>query len=180
MARVVPAVGIVAEQEFEAARRIIPALTGYSDYRDWLDAREGFALGLSAAGVERSLISVDLSSFAAWCGMTGEPCDETALDAFAAITLTVRRSGAWRAFAVLSAVDFRAYCAVAGLEPNSRRGWLRHRRTEKAAAARAACVVVETPVRIENFLDWCESLQQAPCDSSLDRYARLLLEALVG
>jgi len=159
---------------------MIPALAGYSDYRDWLDAREGFALGLSAAGAECSLICVDLTSFAAWRGMTGEPCDETALDAFAAITLIVRRSGAWRAFATLSAVDFRAYRAAAGLEPNSRRGWLRRRRAERAAAATPACAVVETPVRIENFLDWCESLKQAPCDSSLDRYARLLLETLVG
>lgn len=53
-------------------------------YEDWLDEREGLAIGLSAAGVRAITITVNLDKFLAWCATEAVTADENALDRFAA------------------------------------------------------------------------------------------------
>ena len=81
------AVGIVAEDEFADAQAAIGELAEYGDYEDWLDARCGLLIGLAMAGIDASMVVVDLSSFLGWRDRTGKPADERALDAFASATL---------------------------------------------------------------------------------------------
>jgi hypothetical protein len=79
------AIGIVAEDEFADTRAAIAELKGYSDYEDWLDARWGLCIGLAMAGVNASMVVVDLASFLRWLDRTGKVADERTLDAFASL-----------------------------------------------------------------------------------------------
>ena len=49
--------------------------------------RCGLLIGLAMAGIDASMVVVDLSSFLGWRDRTGKPADERALDAFASATL---------------------------------------------------------------------------------------------
>ena len=175
-------IGLVAEREFERARTEIVELTAYPCYCDWLDAREGLQIGLSMAGVEATTVCVSLSSFLKWTALTGASRDERALDAFAALAGAVREADALRVLAVVGGYDFathpRQVAAFAGRRDY--RGWLRHRRTMRAAAIADGLHVEELPIRLDGFAEWSACLRQGVCEAALDRYAHLLLEHLTS
>jgi hypothetical protein len=84
------AIGVVAERDFERARRLLPSLREYADYRDWRDEREGHWMGLAIAGVPVPMVVVSLASLAAWRALAaGAPGDET-LDILAARIAALR------------------------------------------------------------------------------------------
>jgi hypothetical protein len=176
------AIGLFAEREFARARAEIADLAGCLDYDDWLDSREGVQIGLAMAGVDATTVCVSLSSFLEWCGLTGASSDERALDAFAALALTVRNSRASKVLAVVSEFDFVTHflevAAFAGRRDYQ--GWARHRREIRAKAIAAGLRVEELPVRVGGFVEWCACLRQEASEAALDCYAQLLLEYLTS
>lgn len=176
------AIGLLAEREFERARASIPDLADYSNYWDWLDSREGLQIGLSMAGVDAPTVCVSLSSFLEWLGLTGASSDERALDAFAALALTVRNSPAPKTLAVVSEFDFATHFLEVAAFAGRRdfQGWARHRRAIRAKAVAAGLRVEELPVRVGDFVEWCACLRQKASETALDCYAQLLLEYLTS
>jgi hypothetical protein len=175
-------IGLVAEREFARAQAEIADLAGYIDYDDWLDSREGLQIGLSAAGVDAATVRVSLRSFLEWRDLTGASSGQAALDAFAALALSVRNSRALNVLAVVGEDDFAARSldvpAFAGRRDYQ--GWARHRRALRAKANAIGWGVEELPVRVGSFVEWCACLGQNPSETALDRYAQLLLEHLTS
>lgn len=175
-------IGLVLERNFERAQAELGDLAHFTDYDDWLDLREGLQIGLSMAGGDAATVCVSLSSFLEWRGLTGASSDQRALDAFAALSLTMRTSRSTKVLATVSESEFAAHplevAAFAGRRDY--RGWLRHRRGIRAKAIAAGLRVEELPVRLGDFLGWCVCLGQSACEAALDRYAELLLEHLTS
>jgi hypothetical protein len=173
-------IGLVAEREFALAQAEIADLARYIHYDDWLDSREGMQIGLSAAGVDAAMVRVSLRSFVEWRDLTGASSDQPALDAFAALALTVRNSRALNVLAVVGEDDFAArsleVAAFGGR--GDYQGWARHRRALRAKAIAAGLRVEELRIRVGSFLEWCACLGQNASEAALDRYAQLLLEYL--
>ncbi|MGD1015891.1 MAG: hypothetical protein ABR863_05550 [Roseiarcus sp.] len=176
------AIGLLAESEFEQARASISDLADHRNYGDWLDSREGQQIGLSMAGVNAATVCVSLSSFLEWRGLTGASSDERALDAFAALALIVRNSPASKALAVVSEFDFATHSLEVAAFAGRRdyQDWARHRREIRAKAVAAGLRVVELPVRVGGFVEWCACVRQEACEAALDCYAELLLEFLTS
>jgi hypothetical protein len=176
------AIGFLPEREFERARASISDLADYRNYWDWLDSREGLQIGLSMAGVDAPTVCVGLSSFLEWRGLTGASSDERALDAFAALALTVRNSRASKVLAVVSEFDFATHSLEVAAFAGRRdyQGWARHRRAMRAKAIAAGLRVEELPVRVGGFVEWCACLRQEASEAALDCYAQLLLEYLTS
>jgi hypothetical protein len=74
---------LIKRDEFELVSAIIPHLSSYRDYEDWLDFREGSAFALAMSGVEARLIEIDLAGFLKWCRRTSARPNQQALDAYA-------------------------------------------------------------------------------------------------
>ncbi|MGD0184202.1 MAG: hypothetical protein ABSC25_03020 [Roseiarcus sp.] len=178
----VTVVGRVGENDFERAQAEIRDVAAYVDYDDWLDALDGLQIGLSMAGVDATAVCVDLSAFLQWRDLTGASCDQSALDAFAALSLTMRGSRAPKALAVVSEFDFAMHPAEVAAFADGRdyRGWLRRRRETRASAVAAGRQVAELPIRLEGFREWRACVGQGACEAALDRYAQLLLEHLTS
>lgn len=181
--QVKPAViGLVVGREFVPAQAEIADLAGYIDYDDWLNSREGLQIGLSAAGVDAAMVRVSLRSFLEWRDLTGASSDQPALDAFAALALTVRNSCALNVLAIVGKGDFAAHSpqVPAFARRGDYQGWMRHRRALRAKAIATGLRVEEFPVRVGSFVEWCACLGQNPSEAALDRYAQLLLEHLAS
>jgi hypothetical protein len=175
------AIGLLAESEFEQAQASISDLADYRDYWDWLDSREGLQIGLAMAGVDTATVCVSLSSFLEWRGLTGASSNERALDAFADLALIARNSRASKVLAVVSAFDFATHSLeVAAFAGRDYQDWARHRREIRAKAVAAGLRVVELPVRVGGFVEWCACVRQEACEAALDCYAELLLEFLTS
>lgn len=176
------AIGLLIERDFEGARATIDDISSCRTYSDWLDLREGLQIGLSMAGVDVPMVRVALSSFLQWRDLTGSSSGERALDAFAALALTVRNSCTLRVFAIVTELDLAARALdVHVLDgPRDYPSWARHRRAMRAKAIAAGLQVQELPVRIKDFSEWCACLGQDPSEPALDRYAQLLLEHLTS
>ncbi len=176
------AIGLLAENEFEQARASVSDLADYRSYDDWLDSREGLQIGLAMAGVDAATACVSLSSFLEWRGLTAASSDERALDTFAALALIVRNSPESKVLAVVSEFDFATHsfevAAFAGR--CDYQGWARHRREIRAKAVAAGLRVVELPIRVGGFVEWCGCLRQEASEAALDCYAHLLLEYLTS
>jgi hypothetical protein len=76
-------VGVVSAADFKRAQRLIPELSSYGGYDDWLDSRYGRVMGPSLGGADASLVTVVLNDFLRWCDNRGIRPSEAALDAFA-------------------------------------------------------------------------------------------------
>jgi hypothetical protein len=178
----VTVIGRVSENEFARAQAEIGDVAAYIDYDDWLDALEGLQLGLSMAGVDATMVCVDLSSFLQWRDLTGAASDQSALDAFAALSLAMRSPRGAQALAVVSEFDFAMHPTEAAAFAGRRdyRGWMRRRRGKRAIAVAAGRRVVEMPIRLEGFREWRACVGQDACEAALDRYAHLLLEHLTS
>jgi hypothetical protein len=174
-----PAIGLLAETEFEARAEVL-WLDGYSDYEDWLDSRLGLQMGLAMSGVDAALVEVGLAEFREWCALARTTPNEDALDAFATLALNARNEAAPRVLAELDEADFsRRRLEIAPVAGGSGfRHWRRQRETMRAALTAAGVRFESLPVRVDNFLAWCACVDERPSESTLDRYAGLLLEHL--
>lgn len=76
-------IAALSQAEFQIARGIIPELSRYAGYDDWLDRRYGRFIGLSTGGADAELVMVRLLDFLDWCSDREIGASETALDAFA-------------------------------------------------------------------------------------------------
>jgi hypothetical protein len=73
----------LAEGDYRLARMIVPELSAFEDYEDWLDFRTGMLWGLEMAGFTVSLVPVRLAEFAVWREKTSILPSISALDLFA-------------------------------------------------------------------------------------------------
>lgn len=174
-----PAIGLIADTEF-AARAEVSWLDNYSNYEDWLDSRLGLQMGLAMSGVDAPLVEVGLAEFREWCALARTMPNEDTLDTFAALVLNARNGASPRVLAVLDEADFsrrRLEIApvVGGL---GLRQWRLRREAMRAALAAAGVRYESLLVRIDSFLAWCACVDERPSESTLDRYARLLLDHL--
>lgn len=79
-------IGLLNRPDFIQLKRECAVFPFPDHYDEWLDEREGLQIGLSAAGVETTITTVDLTLFLEWCGRLSRPIDNDSLDAFAAAT----------------------------------------------------------------------------------------------
>lgn len=173
-------IGLIGPEEFEQGRSIIAGLEAYSSFLDWLDCREGLQIGLSLAGVDATLMRVQLAGFVLWCDMTGCVPSLRSLDAFAAFIEALRRAPPPAVVARIEAPQFAAHRGQLAAFDGERdyAAWTSRRRGIRERADAAGLRVVEQPVRIDKFLEWCACVGEARSEAALDNYAALLLEYL--
>jgi len=173
-------IGLVDGDEFDHAQAAIPGLAGYFDYDDWLDRREGLQIGLDMVGVQTTIVRIDLTSFLEWKRLTGAGADESALDAFAAVTLAMRTASVSKVLATISKSNFAQHSAslVAIAHGRDYGRWSRYRQALRVKIEALGGRVEQLPVRMPDFLAWCACLGQAASEEALDRYAQLTLERL--
>src|SRR5579862_4574907 len=63
----VEVVAALGEEDFRRACASIPNFAQSLDYEDWLDDRYGLTVGLCSSGVDARIVTVELSTFLAWC-----------------------------------------------------------------------------------------------------------------
>lgn len=73
----------LTEGDYRLARMIVPEMSTFEDYEDWLDFRTGVFWGLEMAGFTVNLVPVDLSEFAIWRETGSIISSISALDRFA-------------------------------------------------------------------------------------------------
>jgi hypothetical protein len=73
----------LTEGDYRLARMIVPEMSAFEDYEDWLDFRTGVFWGLEMAGFTVNLVPVDLSEFAIWRETRSMISSISALDRFA-------------------------------------------------------------------------------------------------
>ena len=171
------AIGLVSCNEFAQARAAVAGLNDYVDYQEWLDVREGLQMSLAMAGVDARVVTVLLSSFLTWCKLSNVVPTEQALDAFAAAHASFRAASA--AAALVQRADFELY--IDALEAFADCGtyekWLRRR---EAAYRTQRSSIVDFPVNVGDFIAWCECLGESTSETSLDKYATLVMEYLMA
>jgi hypothetical protein len=174
-------IGLIGPDEFDMGRSVVAGLEAYPTFSDWLDCREGLQIGLSLAGVEATLIRVRLAGFMLWCDLTACSPSLCSLDAFAASVDALRRAPLSAVVAEIDSRQFAAHCGrLAAFEGQCDYGaWSERRRRIRERAAAAGLRVVEQPVRIGKFVDWCACVGEAGSEAALDTYAALLHEYLV-
>ncbi len=172
--------GLISERDFVRARPVVAGLEDYDDYADWLDAREGFQMAHSLAGVDAAPVLVEFEAFLRWCALTESEPSETALDKLATLARAFAGPRQPAVFARVSEGEFAQYSqAVPALQAaRDSAEWRERRARARACGAGLGLQVEEMPVRMEAFVGWCGCLGQAASESALDRYAELLLEEL--
>ena len=184
-----PNVEVVAafgEDDFRQARAAIPDFAQSLDYEDWLDDRYGLTVGLCSSGVDARIVTVDLSTFLAWCRSAGLTPSETNLRHFAGVVAGLRDRSTGRSatttFAQVSEADFAFYFdqVEAFGSADDYNAWTARREAAVQAAQAAGKIVFQTPTPIGAFLEWTRCLGQDSCEAFLDRYAALMLEAIAG
>ena len=175
-------VGMLSPEAFALAAITIPALSGYSDYEDWRDAREGLQMGLAFAGVDAELTPVSLTALLAWSRLAKIEPDETALDRLAALARAVRLAPRAVALATFTRRDFEDWVDRRDATCDARDfdDWRRRRRARRAELIAAGAGVFELPVRLDDVVAWCVCLGRPACENSLDAYAELMLELLAA
>ena len=73
---------LISADQFEIARRVIPELSSYQDYDDWLDYQYGRFMGWSLGGLDTELVTIALEDFLKWCLDNQFSPSERALDEF--------------------------------------------------------------------------------------------------
>lgn len=171
----------LSEREFGWAQVIIPDLSGYHDYADWLDRREGFQIGLAMAGVEVGTIPVALAPFLAWCRLTQTQPSERALDAFASTLFFFREPPTPRALPMVREDEFLSHAqTVEAFAPyDSFAHWRRHRAARHANMLKAGVRVEALPIKVSDFVEWSRCLGESTSEARLDAYATLVLEFLL-
>lgn len=175
-------VAMLDEDDFEAARDLIPDLAMHGDYEDWLDDRYGLVVGLCSSGVDAKSVKVELSHFLAWCRYANLAPTEESLDDFATIVAIMRdhfhADVDLKTIATVSQAEFSAYFGVLeafqGVGDYS--GWVARREATVQAALATGAVVCRAPAPIAEFLEWARCLGAGSTEALLDRYATLALE----
>jgi len=72
----------LAEGDYRLARMLVPELSAFEDYDDWLDFRTGMLWGLEMAGFTVSLVRLRLDEFVVWCEKISILPSISALDLF--------------------------------------------------------------------------------------------------
>jgi hypothetical protein len=172
--------GLISEHDFVRARPVVAGLEDYDDYADWLDAREGFQMAHSLAGVDAAPVLVEFEAFLRWCRQTESAPSVAALDRLAVLAHAFAGSRRPAVFARVDEREFAQYSqAVPALQvARDSVDWRERRARTRSRAAGLGLHVEEMPVRMEAFVGWCDCLGQAASESALDRYAQLLLEEL--
>jgi hypothetical protein len=172
---------ITSEEEFAWAQVAIPDLSLHDSYQDWLDSREGFQIGLSAAGVEVKMVRVELTPFLAWCRLTRTQPSERVLDAFAAMLFFLRRPPPPTTLALVRRDEFDAHAdTVAAFAPYADfESWDRHRALVQQDAVGSGVRVEPLAVHVGDFLEWGKCVSEETSEATLDRYASLVLEFLI-
>jgi hypothetical protein len=182
----VEVVAALGEDDFRHARAAIPDFAQNLDYEDWLDDRYGLTVGLCCSGVDARIVTVDLSTFLAWCRSARLAPTEKNLRLFAGVVAVLRdRSIGQVEATILAAVSEREFASYFDLVDAFRAAgdyanWMTGRDASVRAAQAAGKIVFQTPTAIGLFLEWTRCLSQSSCETFLDRYAALTLEALAG
>jgi hypothetical protein len=182
----VEVVAALGEEDFRQARAAIADFAQSLDYEDWLDDRYGLTVGLCSSGVDARIVTVDLSTFLAWCRSAKLAPTEKNLHLFAGFVAGLRdRSMGHAAATILAAVsdaDFALYFDLvdAFRSAGDYGAWTARREAAVRAAQACGKIVFQTPTPIGAFLDWTRCLGQNSCEAFLDRYAALTLEASAG
>jgi hypothetical protein len=182
----VEVVAALGEEDFRHARAAIPDFAHSLDYEDWLDDRYGQTVGLCSSGVDARIVTVDLSTFLAWCRSARLAPTEKNLHLFAGVVAGLRdRSmdqAAATTLAAVSEADFAQYIDVvdAFRSAGDYSAWMARREAIVRAAQGSGKIVFQTPTPIGAFLEWTRCLGQNSCEAFLDRYAALTLEAAAG
>jgi len=182
----VEVVAALGEDDFQDARAAIPDFAQSLDYEDWLDDRYGLTVGLCSSGVDARIVTVDLSTFLAWCRSVGSAPTEKNLHLFASVVAVLRdRSTTHTAATILATVseaDFASHFDVveAFRSAGDYANWIARRDATVRAALAGGKIVFQTPTSIGAFLEWTRCLGQRSCEALLDRFATLSLEALAG
>jgi hypothetical protein len=175
-------IGLVEGWQFAGAQAAIPALADYFDYDDWLDRQEGLQIGLDMAGFAATIVRVDLASFLEWRILIDASADEATLDDFAAVALAMRAGAVAKVLATISEADFEEHATAldAVVAGRDYARWSRYRRSAAVKSEMLGGRVERLGVRIDDFLDWCACVGEAPREASLDHYALLTLERLTA
>ena len=182
----VEAIAALGEADFQRARTAIRDFAKSLDYEDWLDDRFGLTVGLCSSGVDARIVTVDLSSFLAFCRSARLAPTEKNLHLFAGVIASLRERGIGEAeattLASVSEADFARYFErVDAFRSAGDHGrWMTQREDSARAAQAAGKTVFQTPTPIADFLEWTRCLGQPSSETFLDRYAALTLEALIG
>jgi len=173
---------MTSEEEFAWAQVAIPDLSLHDSYEDWLDFREGFQIGLSMAGVDVRMIRVELTPFLAWCRLTRTRPSERRLDAFAMMLFLLRRPPPPAALAVVRRDDFEAHAqTIDAFAPyGDFDSWDRHRAFVQEDVTGSGARVETLAVHIGDFVEWGKCVSEETSEATLDRYASLVLEFLMG
>jgi hypothetical protein len=182
----VEVVAALGEEDFRQARAAIPDFAQSLDYEDWLDDRYGLTVGLCSSGVDARIVTVDLSTFLAWCRSARLAPTEKNLHLFAGFVVDLRDRSMGHAaatiFAAVSEADFALYFDLvdAFRTADDYGVWTARREASVRAAQACGKIVFQTPTPIGAFLEWTRCLGQNSCEAFLDRYAALTLEASAG
>lgn len=180
----VEVVAALDEDDFKHARASIPDFGQSPDYDDWLDDRYGLTVGLCSSGVDARIVTVDLSSFLAWCRFAKLAPTEKGLDDFAGVVgvMRDRLKGVVdvTTIAMVTQTEFAAYFdfVEAFRSAGDYRNWTARRDAALQAAFASGNVVLRAPTPIGSFLEWTRCLRAGSSEALLDRYAALALEAL--
>jgi hypothetical protein len=170
----------ISEEEFAWAQIVIPNLIRYPDYQDWLDHREGFLIGLSMAGVDVNAVPVALVPFLFWCRLARVKPSERTLDEFALAVFRLRKPPAPVALAAVREDQFRIHAGAVealGAYPDYSAWALRRAAAPMNMAEHARLEFV--PIDIDDFIAWSRCVGVGTSESSLDRYAALVLDFLI-
>ncbi len=172
-------IALLNKDEFAQARTVVADLNVYSDYREWLESREGFQMGLAMAGVEVKMVPVVLPQFLAWRRLTGAPPTERALNAFASAIFHLRTPPKPMALATIREQGFEARSrnVAAPSADSDYPEWLRRRKAIRLEAVMLGRHVEELPILGGDFGAGSVCVSQF-CEASIDSYAQLALEYL--
>jgi hypothetical protein len=156
---------------FDRARRAVPDLKAYCDFRT----------GLAMAGVDVKMAPLAVEPFIGWLRLTGTPASEQALNTFALLVSTFRNGCRPLVLAAIGEGDFEAHAGnFAALSRfDSFAKWARRREEVRAQAVSSGARLQELPIQLRHFGDWVACLGPA-AGGSVDDYARLLLEYFAG
>ncbi len=182
----VEVVAALGEEDFRQARAAIADFAQSLDYEDWLDDRYGLTVGLCSSGVDARIVTVDLSTFLAWCRSARLAPTEKNLHLFAGFVAGLRDRSTGQAktttLAAVSEADFALYFDLvdAFRATGDYGAWTARREAAVRAAQTSGKIVFQTPTPVGAFLEWTRCLGQNSCEAFLDRYAALTLEAAAG
>ena len=175
------AIALLSPEDFSAAQGVVSELDAYLDYQDWLDSRDGFHMGVAAAGVDAKKIPVALATFLAWCRLTKTAPSERALDDFALMLRILRKPPPPVAHAEVRNDEFEAHARTVkafAAHPDFK-CWALHRAAAFDDLAAHGARIEPLTVNVDDFVAWSQCVGEVTSEATLDDYAKLVLEFLL-